>query len=350
MDNRRVIIVDFNHLAYKYLFGSAPLSHVINVNNVPTKINTTIQTYTIKALHRWSNRGINPMAVCFDSPCGSRKAYFSSTNTATKEYKGGRKGLPPKAIEAINMVANLLVAGGVSCYRATNYEADDLVFACVDMAKRLYPDLPIDIITSDLDLVPLVDEQVSVFLQSTKYTRAVSKDIEKRHYVQITPDTYQKEMESLSYFKTGNIEVPYNSVLLYKLLRGDKSDGIVGNPDFKPRIYNQVIQLLLDNNEDMCDLFRYGKERPVYNNEGKLIAYRDPVELDRICEVLVKYIEDDDIEWVRKIYRGINLNTSYLNVPDNLKRTPIELKSEIKGYSADKLQQSVDLLNIRLPL
>lgn len=218
---KRVQIVDFNHMVYNYAFGGAKLSKVINVNGVPTEVDTTIQNGTIKSIHRWSKGGVNPTAVCFDRPCPGRKEYFQNLLSAGEGaaqagagYKGSRSRMPNQMFEGIGMSTNLLVQGGVSCYLGDGYEADDLVKACIDAAKAEYPGMKIDVITNDTDLVPLVDDTVSVFLRSKKGTWAERPELEKTHYVQVIPENYSEILEGLSAFK--GLTIPYN-MLLFEL-------------------------------------------------------------------------------------------------------------------------------------
>lgn len=334
IDDRRVIIVDFNPLVHTYLFGGAPpLTCTVTIDNVPTTIDTTIQTHTIKAIHRWSNRGRNPVAVCFDSPCPSRKYYFAKNEVTPDggvvDYKGGRKSLPSKVFSAINMTALLLNQAGVCVYKLDNYESDDLIYACVQKAKQQYPNLPIDIITNDADMLPLVDDQVSVFLRTKKQPWAESKELIKPHYIQVTPANFQEVVEDMTPYR--NILVPYNTLLLAKLLRGDKSDNVPPKADWKPKMYKELITVLEEEAEDLSGLFRYGGEE----------------QLNKICTVLGKYVEDEDLEHIRKIYRGINLNGEFGGTNP---RKPAVLTTEIKGYSSLKLQQQVANLNINLPV
>ena len=371
-DRRRVVIVDFSPLAYIYAYGgSSALSATVNVGGTPTTVDTTIPAYTIKALHRWSNYGANPLAVCFDGKgsARSRKAYFAKhtgvkANGEPQGYKASRDKADTRLYEGISLTANLLIKGGVSCYKAEMYEADDLIKACVDRAKIDYPNLPIDIITGDHDLLPLVDDQVSVFLRSRTTTYAEEKEIEKPHYVQITPRNYESYLSGLTAYKT--IDVPYNSVLLAKLLRGDKSDEIAGKPDWKPKEYKLLLKILNDRGYDIGDLCRYGSpiETVVYKSTNqpipeelidsvdpaeKSIVYSEPAELTRLCEVLSTIVEPEDIDHIRFVYNGINLNRAFTGLPEGFNRRPAKLSTPIKGYQAGLLQKEVCLLNINLP-
>lgn len=372
-DKRRVVIVDVSHMFYKFAFGGATaLSATIMVDGQPKVVDTTLAAYTIKALHRWSNGGFNPMVVCFDAPGAnrSRKAYFAQYSQNVPEgqvvaYKESRDFNDAAFFQGINITMNLLQQGGVCVLKAENYEADDLIKAAVDKAKETYPNLPIDIITGDQDLVPLVDEQVSVFLTSRRMTWAESKDIEKRNYVQLRPENFQAYMETLTEFKS--LTMPYNTVLLKKLLRGKKADDIPGYPKFTPTKFNVLVAQLQEDGHDLGLLFRYGTpikevcyrgtEEPIpvelldsVPKERKMLKFRDPPELTRMLDVLGNYLDEGTLEHVKYVYNGINLNTAFVNVPERFKRKPAVVSAPIEGYLASQLQQAVSVVRINLPV
>ena len=363
---KRVIIVDFNHMAHTYINSGHRLSKTVVINGVPQTVDTTVQSGTIKAIHRWSNHGSNPTAVCFDSPVPARKAYFAKNFDMGVDgddaYKGRRVAMSGDLFDAIGMVKDILVSAGVSCYKAHNYEADDLIFACVQRAKKDYPDLPIDVITNDADLLPLVDDQVSVFLRSKKGSWAESKDIEKAHYIQVTPMNYQAVVEDLSSYR--KFSIPYNSLLLHKLLRGDSSDNIKSvKKRFPPKKYNALIEELLNKGFDLSKLFRYGECRKSYvsissgevvdeshDKNDLAIKYNDPQELVDMIDVLCWYIDDEEvIAHIKKMYRGMNLNQAYTGL-GNISRKPAELKSPISQFNEGVLQSKLVPLDIRLKL
>lgn len=371
-DKRRVIIVDFQHLAYCYAFGGASqLTSTLMVNNQPKTVDTTIPAYTIKQIHRWADKGFNPLVVCFDvqGSTRSKKYYFATKNGVNGDgtvvgYKEDRNSQSSRFYEGINLTQNFLLEGGVCCLRAENYEADDLVKAAVDKAKETYPDLPIDIFTGDQDLVPLVDEQVSVFLRNKKLTWAVSKELERPHYVQLTPYNYQDYMETLTDFK--NLQVPYNTVLLKKLLRGKKADNIPAIPKMTPTKYNKIINGLIDDGYNLSELCVYdapisticyrGTEEPIPEDmidsvpkERKMIKFSDPPALTNLLNALRPYLTDDELTHVHDTYIGINLNGAFTGL-NEYNRRPAVLSVEIKGYDMVKLQQVVSVLKINLPL
>ena len=369
---QRVIIVDFQHLAYNYAYGGASaLSSTLMVNDVPKIVDTTIPAYTIKQLHRWADKGFNPLVVCFDGQGSTRskKYYFANKNGVNSDgtavgYKEDRSSQSSKFYEGINLTQNFLLEGGVCCLRAENYEADDLIKAAVDRAKEIYPDLPIDIFTGDQDLLPLVDEQVSVFLRSKKLTWAVTKELEKSHYVQVTPDNYQEYIETLSDFK--GLQVPYNTVLLKKLLRGKKADNIPKLPKMTPTRYNKILNSLIEDGYNLSELCVYDApvssicyrdtEQPIPEEliestprEQKMIKFSDPPALNNLLEALSPYLTEDELQHVHDTYIGVNLNGAFTGLGD-YNRRPAVLKADIKGYDMVKLQQVVSTLKINLPL
>lgn len=371
-DSRRVIIIDISHLFFKYAYGGATgLSSTIMVDGVPKRVDTTLPAYTIKQIHRWSNYGYNPTVVCFDGAGSnrSRKAYFAKYNGIRDGaepigYKGARETQDSRFYEGVNITMNLLLQGGICCLKADGYEADDLIKAAVDKAKIQYPNLPIDIITGDQDIVPLVDDQVSVFLSSRKMTWAETKELEKRNYVQLTPDNYQSYMEGLTEFKS--LSVPYNTVLLKKLLRGKKADEIPAYPKFTPKKYNALVYALQEDGYDLGSLFRYdspvavisyrGSEEPIPEElievtpkEQKMIKFKEPKCLTKMCDVLSDYLDDDIIEHIRFIYNGVNLNGAFTGLPDTFNRRPATITQDINGYLASQLQQAVSVVQINLP-
>lgn len=223
----RVIIVDFNHMAHNFSYAGVKLSRTMKVNGVSQVVDTTIANGTIKNIFNWSKGGKHPTVVCFDRPCPCRKAYFMKEQPTgvDGEYKGKRESMGNSMYEGVSLAQDLLEKGGVKCVYMHNWEADDLVFLAIQRAKEQYPNHYIDVITNDADMLPLVDEQVSVFFRSKKFTWAESKDLEKNRYIQVTPSNFQEVVEGLSAFN--NLYVPYNTLLLYKILRGDSADGIV---------------------------------------------------------------------------------------------------------------------------
>ena len=377
---RRVLIVDFNHQIHTHFHSKHRLSARVVVDGQVVEKDTTIHNGCLKNIWRWSKGGMFPTAVCFDRPVASRKAYWQSAFPdmevgSGKEYKGNREKMPDAMFEAISDCESILRTAGVSCFARNNYEADDLVFACVQRAKEKYPDTPIDIVTNDADLLTLVDDTVSVFLRSRKGTWAESKDIEKNHYVQVTPKNFQSVVEDLSAYK--GFYIPYNTLLLHKLLRGDSSDNFQRkeiSKMFPKSKYNAMMEKMYNDDINFPEIFRYSK--PIYEiynvdtgeifegtlEEAKQSPQRsslrkrikDSEELEAILTLLRMYspLTEEQLSTVRKVYLGMNLNQPYANTDKNLmRRDYIVGKTEnvdINTFSEVELQKAVSPLQIKI--
>lgn len=371
-DRRRVLIIDYNHLAWRYSFSKATgLSINRLINGIATTIDTTVPAYTIKQIVRWSNFGVNPTIVCMDSPIKSRKHYFKNliekeTETVVTAYKGERKPPSGDFIQGIEIAGSLMANGGIYVYKQDNYEADDLIFACVQKAKKDYPYLPIDVITGDADLIPLVDEQVSVYMKSKVHTYANDVSPVIKGYVQYTPESYQEYAQTMTKFK--KLSVPYNTLLLAKILRGDDADGLKGKPDWKPKMYNELMEIFIENEEPMAEFCRYGEwtSSVIDRRTNEVVTewtkediphlfqrYEQPKELDMLLEAVGRYCEPEDVEFVRNRYIGMCLNGAFIEgVKDEYKRRPyvIDDKKPFKGFDINELQKAVSVLDIRLPM
>lgn len=370
---KRVIIVDFAHMVHTFYHSGFGGSVTVMENGVPVRKSTRIQYGCIRNIYNWSNHGVFPTAICFDRPTPARKQWFSEQFDSmqigsSKEYKGNREKMPPEMYEGVTDCERLLTQGGASCFAMQGYEADDLVFAAIKCAKQQYPDCPIDVITNDADLLPLVDNQVSVFFRSRKGTYATEKSIEKNKYIQVTPENYSEVIENLSAYK--GFSLPYNTLLLYKLLRGDVSDNINGiKRRFCATKFNKMIETFKSWGVDFENTFRYGVPQvkilykdtneeftgsvsELKNSPERSKVYQKVMntkELDSILELMDRYTDGDEevLGHIRKMYWGMNLNQTYPNQNKERCRKGIAIK-EIHGFDEVALQSAVRPLQINL--
>lgn len=378
----RVIIYDLAHIGRRYYHTMTPLSVTKMINGVPTKIDTRIPSNTLKFITRTSNYGLYPTVVITDRPCPSRRGYFSSlkpkTSVEKEDYKGSRESAGSDFFMGMKLTEDILSKGGVTVLNAYNYEADDIIQAVIQQAKRLYPTCPIDIICNDADLIPLVDEQVSVYFRSNKYTLC-DKDNhapELNKYIQFTPNTWDKAIQYVADYKRYNL--PYNSLLLVKLLRGDTADNLKPVGNIKPKQVEKLIEQMVEQGVDFENVFRYYQNDLMYfdptdsNNQEKYIRvpqeqigisdlkeydiplhykamYVDNLKVRELMKVLNHFIEDKDlIKDVLDRYRGINLNNAYY-LKDNGRLPYTCFDKVFYGFDLDKLQIASDVLAIKIP-
>lgn len=376
MTNRPVYIIDYNHMAHKFRFSkAAPLSVTVMMNGFPTTIDTTIPNYTIKQIWRWSNGGLNPTIVCFDSPLKSRKwaMHQSFLNQGLQvDYKQDRTPKKNDFFRGIEATQNILNQAGVITLKRDNYEADDLVFAALVRAKEQFPDSPIYIITNDWDLSPLCDDQVSVYIRSNKQTYN-EKGPRITKYVEVTPESYQYLAQDTTQFK--NNYVPYNTVLLWKLLRGDKSDKIPGLMNekgqlkWKPKAMERIIQSATNFGYDVPNGARYGETprqiilqdtkrvvtmeeinaHPEIPKSAYKILFGQPKELQNMLNVYGRFFDDEDLDFIKERYQLMNLNGAFVDVPLEYKRAPFKITGDLRGFDENALARELQVLGINLP-
>lgn len=308
------IIIDFQHLVYKTLNPNVPylsVSKEVAPGQFKT-ICTTIPSMTIKSVWNYSGRGELSCAVCLEGGASSREDYFSNLG---QDYKSGRKKLNSQMKEGINIAVDLMHRGGVSCYRKAGFESDDFVYTLVHaLKKKGYTD-PIYVVTNDHDMLPLVDEQVSVYMKAPR-TYRVGSAPELTGYFQVTPDTWSDFVEySSRYGKAGThgFNVPYNSVLLYKLLRGDDSDNIKGIKGFGAVKFNKVIDAMTEAGVNFSETFRYTKT------------------WEEIEEVVKPFFNEKELAQMKDIYGGIQLKYTM----------PLDEVNSPKIIDYGKLQQTL---------
>lgn len=299
----RYVLIDFNHLAFKYI-AAKPLSTTVMIGNELHTVDTTIPNYTIKDVYRLGGRGLHFTGVFLEGGNGWRKEYFKNQKmptgkNVTQEYKGGRIPKNSALYGGIDLAVNLMANGQVSLYRQEGFEADDCIVSMVRKLKSLDQNTPIDVITGDSDLLALVDDQVSVYMRSTRQ-HAEPGCPELRLYFQVTPNTWN---EFLSYTSAHrDFYIPYNSMLLFKLIRGDKTDNITGAcKGYGGKKYSELMYRMEDDGVDFPNIFRYG------------------VDFSEVMRpVLENYFDKETVDYMEFVYNGINPRYVNLVVPKQI--------------------------------
>ena len=315
----RYVLIDYMHLAHRCIVAE-PLSVTVPMNGEIQVVDTTIPNYTIKNIFSYGGRGLFHTGVFFEGGSDYRKNHFSKEGSGDGSgYKGDRSQNKGSFYTGIQLAIQLLSQGKVSLYRASGYEADDLIYSMVLRIKEEDKTTPIDIITNDSDLLPLVDEQVSVYIRGT---REYNEDgcPTRRLYYQVTPRSWDEYLSYASAYK--NFTIPYNSMLLFKMIRGDKSDNVSGAcKGYGGKKYSELMGQMQLDKVDFPNVFRYGND------------------FDTVMKpVLDKYFKEDEVARMKFIYEGIGLR----KLPEGQR---IALPKQIdKGY----LQQVLDFVKINL--
>ncbi|HSX15682.1 MAG TPA: DNA polymerase I [Candidatus Saccharimonadales bacterium] len=143
------------------------------------------------------------VAVAWDKP----KTNIRRRLELYPEYKAGRKPAPPDFYDQIPMLHELLQAFGWPLYELDDYEADDIMGCLAVQASK--EGIETMLITSDLDMLQLVNEHVHVYALKTGFS-----NIEL-----YSPKTFEA--------KYG---IKVDQFLDLKALKGDSSDNIPGVP------------------------------------------------------------------------------------------------------------------------
>lgn len=326
------VLIDFRHLCYKAR-NLPKLTITTTIGNQQRVIDTTIASFVVKDIYYKSGRASYPTAVFLEGGREGiptfRKEYFqrlvNEGTDLTKGYKEGRKGESHAFYHAVN-TAEELIKHGISVYRVERLEADDLIAAMVRKIKYHMGDTttPIVILTNDNDMLPLVDDQVSVYIRSPR-TYAEPGCIEYKGYYQVTPRTWYDYLEGTSEY--GEFYIPYNSMLLYKLIRGDSADAYKGACKGLGKVsYSNLMRQMEQAGVDFENIFRYGND------------------FDTIMRpVLEQWFKEEEVERMHTLYKGIDMIQSHNGV-DYLHeklRAPLQIDLGV-------LQKASDALNIRV--
>ena len=218
------------------------------------------------------------------------------------EYKAGRKKAPDDFYEQIPLLKDFLKTLGWPLFETDGYEADDILGTLAAQANKL--GVEANLITSDLDMLQLIDENTKVFAMKRGFS-----DIEEF---------------DLEYFEN-KYGLKQSQFLDLKALQGDSSDNIPGVPGIGPKTATQLLQKfftlegIYENLENIKPAWRKkledGKDLAFMSKKIAEIFLDAPVELN---------FEDADIcnfnyEEVLKMLRKLEFNSLVRKIPKEMK-------------------------------
>lgn len=166
------------------------------------------------------------------------------------EYKAGRKPAPADFYTQIPMLHELLDAFGWPLYELDDYEADDIMGTLATKAAK--QDIETMLITSDLDMLQLIDPHIKVF--------ALKKGLSNI-------ELYSSESFTAKY------GIRPDQFLDLKALKGDSSDNIPGVPGIGEKGALELLKAheTLDGVYDNLALLKDGPRKKL--EAGKDLAY-----------------------------------------------------------------------------
>lgn len=186
------------------------------------------------------------VAVAWDKP----KTNIRKRLELYPEYKAGRKPAPADFKEQIPVLHELLQAFGWPLYELDDYEADDIMGTLAVQATAR--DIETMLVTSDLDMLQLVDPHVHVF-------------------------ALKKGLSNIELYSPKSFEAKYSirvdQFLDLKALKGDSSDNIPGVPGIGEKTAISLLQQYetLDNIYDNLPLLKDSVAKKL--EAGKDLAY-----------------------------------------------------------------------------
>lgn len=194
---KRLAIIDGKSVFYRGYYAMPNLS---TKDGTPTG---GVYGFAVMALEVVKRLKPDYVCVAWDKP----KTNIRKRLALYPEYKAGRKPPPPDFYEQIPLLHELLAAFDWPLYELDDYEADDIMGTLAVQATS--QDIETMLITSDMDMLQLIDLHVSVY--------ALKKGLSNIELFQ--PDSFTE--------KYGLLPTQF---LDLKALKGDSSDNIPGVP------------------------------------------------------------------------------------------------------------------------
>ena len=192
---KKVILVDGNNLLFRSYFATAYSGNMMkNSKGFPTN-----GLYGLVNMLNKIIREEKPeyMLVAFDKGKTFRHEKYL-------DYKGGRNETPDDLKKQFSVAKKLVPLMGIKCFEIDNYEADDIIGTYSKMAL-IDPEFETTIVSSDKDLLQLINEETEVKL------------LKQKDYIRMNEETF---------IETYGIK-PIRMIDL-KGLMGDASDNIPG--------------------------------------------------------------------------------------------------------------------------
>lgn len=253
----RFVIIDGKSVFYRGYYAMPNLS---TKDGTPTGGVYGFATLALEIIKR-----LKPdyVAVAWDKP----KTNIRRRLAIYPEYKAGRKPPPADFYEQIPVLHELLAAFGWPLYEMDDYEADDIMGTLALQASQ--KDIESLLVTSDMDMLQLVDPHVKVFALKKGLTNI---------------ELYSPESFTAKY------GIRVDQFLDLKSLKGDSSDNIPGVPGIGEKgaidllkqfeTLDGVYQNLGVIRDSLRKKLEAGKESAYMSKELAAIWTNAPMELD----------------------------------------------------------------------
>ncbi|WP_029450834.1 DNA polymerase I [Clostridium algidicarnis] len=338
MNMEKLLILDSNSLMNRAFYALPPLTNSEGIHT------NAVFGFTSMLFKIQEEIKADYVVATFDrkAPTFRHKEY--------KEYKAGRKSMPPELFEQFPLIKELLSLMAIDIMEIDGFEADDLIGTLAVYAES--KGIEVYIVTGDRDALQLATDNVKVIITKKGITE---KEI------------YDKDrmIEDFGVTPTEFIDV--------KGLMGDKSDNIPGVPGIGEKTAYKLIQTygsvesVLQNIEEIKgkkikeNLYEYS-EQALFSKKLATIKTDVPIEMDLDS---IRSKEEYDILGLKKLFFKLQFKTLIDRLPKNEEdkdETPFDeydvieeiealkaLKNNIKGSKENKaLYMSFDIIGQEL--
>ena len=201
--DNRLILVDGSAYIFRAYYALPPMSRK---DGVPVNAVFGFTNMLVKLIEDYKDE---KLIVIFDA------ARENFRNKIYSEYKANRGETPEDLIPQFDLIKKCVSAFNIPQIELEGYEADDIIATYATEATKL--DIPSLIVSSDKDLMQLVNEKVEMLDPMKNKKIGIKEVIEK-------------------------FGVEPKKVIQIQALMGDKVDNIPGAPGIGPKIALELIQ------------------------------------------------------------------------------------------------------------
>ncbi len=303
----RLILIDGSAYIFRAYYGLPPMNRA---DGTPINAVFGFTNMLVKLIEDYRD---DKMIVIFDA------ARFNFRNKIYKEYKANRGETPEDLIPQFDIIRKCVDAFKIPQLEIEGYEADDIIATYSKLASK--KKLNSLIISSDKDLMQLVDKNVSMLDPMKNRSIGIDQVIEK-------------------------FGLPPDKVIFIQALTGDKIDNIPGAPGIGPKTALELIkdfgdiQGLIKN----TDKIKQDKRRRVIEDSTKdilisleLVKLKNDIDLPITIEDIKPYseIENDNNsifkflnqQGFKSISQRLMSNANVIsNIEDETKKTDKKIK------------------------
>jgi DNA polymerase-1 len=325
-EKKKLAVIDGKSVFYR---GYYALPNLSTKDGVPTG---GVFGFATMALELIKKLKPDYVAVAWDKP----KTNIRRRLQEYPDYKAGRKAAPPDFYTQIPILHDLLEAFGWPLYELDDYEADDIMGTLAVKAEK--KGIQTLLITSDLDMLQLINHDVRVYALKRGFT-----DIEEFH-----PESFEK--------KYG---LQANQFLDLKALKGDSSDNLPGVPGVgektaivllqQYKTLDGIYQHLPEIKENLRKKLEAGKDLAYLSKKIGAIWCDAPLPLD------LKAMDGHkvDTEHLRNLLQDLEFRTLLRNLPENMQSAP-PTEDKVRGVTLNVpknvlIAKNDDFKRLKLP-